>query len=62
MQRKYFVIFIVLLCIPLVALVAVITYCCFKAGKVAGIAALFGSLLFVALIISIALIKSKKRK
>lgn len=60
MPTKYFAIFCILLAVPLLSLVAVVSYCCFKVSVTAGIIAICITLGFAAAIIAFLAIKSKK--
>lgn len=50
MSKAYYIIFGLLLCLPIVIATAAIVYVCFKASLVAGFIALFACLIVIALI------------
>lgn len=62
MPTKYFVMFCILLAVPLVCLVGVVAYCCFKIGVTEGIIALAISVCLVASVTVALVIRAKKRK
>ncbi len=62
MPTKYFVIFCILLSVPLFCLIGVVAYCCFKVGVTEGIIALAVGFLIVAVAAAATIIKVRKRK
>lgn len=60
MPKQYLVIFGILLAVPVVAAVAVVSYCCFKVSTVAGFIALGVCLIAAAIVVGVVIYKIKK--